>query len=359
MKRIRPVESLWLVLIICGILIISGCSLINGSSDDPPPAIPNPGSLVTTTLQLPGGIISQTSAFTASFTPSNTPTATNTLPSATPTNTETPTLTVTATPTATLAGAVDASSDTNRRLRSGPGLGFDVVASIPGETGIGIIGYEVNEQDEEWFYVNFIDDDGQVIVGWMRSDLVDTLDQTIPPLNPTEPSTNTPPPITGTIPTVAAFETADPSGTFSPTPTGATVAPPAISNVNIRAGQGNLGCKPVDSADSDETISIFWSWVARTSDQIQDHIDHVNYEILVDGRQLTTWRNYAIVLERDTAESNRPAVYWYVPIGQLSIGQHTLSYRVTWNEAIFDGDDDYGPGTGIPEETGECTFTIN
>lgn len=359
MKRIRPVKSLWLILIICGILIVSGCSLISGDSGDPPPAIPNPSSLVTTTLQPSSGVISQTPPFTASYTPSNTPTATNTLPSETPTQTETPTLTVTATATATLAGAVDSSSDTNRRLREGPGLEFDIVTSIPGETGIGIIGYEINEQGEEWYRVNFIDEDGQVIVGWMRSDLVDTLDQTIPPLNPTEPSTNTPPPITGTIPTLVPFETAVPSGTYSPTPTGATVAAPEISNVNIRAGQGNLGCNPVDSANAGETISIFWSWVARTPEQIQDHINHVTYEIVLDNQVLANWRQYRVVLDRDTSEGNRPAVYWYVPIGQLSPGTYSLSYRVTWDETIFDGDDNYGPDTDIPEETGECTITIN
>ncbi len=357
-ERIRSVKLSWLIGIVIGIFIISACDF-GGSSTEEPPAIPNPEDLVTHTLQLPNTIISQTPIFTASFTPSNTPTATNTQPSATPTETGTATPTITITSTATLAGAVDASSENNRRLREGPGLEFDVIASISGDTGVGILGFVENYQGEEWYQINYFDEDGQLIEGFMRSDLVDDLDQTIPPLNPTEAPTNTPPPITGTIPTIAPFETVAPVITYSPTPADATVAPSEIGTVNIRAGQDNLGCRPVDSADSDETVSIFWSWVARTPEQIQDHIDHVEYEILLDGRLLSTWRQYNVVLDRDTSEGNLPSVYWYVPVGQLPIGEHTLSYRVTWNEAIFDGDDNYGPGTDITEETGECTFIIN
>ena len=53
------------------------------------------------------------------------------------------------------------------------------------------------------------------------------------------------------------------------------------------------------------------------------------------------------------------AIYWYVPITEpLARGFHTVTYRVTWRNAIFDGYEQFGPGTATEEDTGDCTFEI-
>ncbi|MCD4686585.1 MAG: hypothetical protein K8S97_11680, partial [Anaerolineae bacterium] len=57
-------------------------------------------------------------------------------------------------------------------------------------------------------------------------------------------------------------------------------------------------------------------------------------------------------------DMGRWIIYWYYPVGQLSPGTHVVDYRVTWDEAITDGENDFGPGTPIETNTGNCTFTV-
>ncbi len=104
------------------------------------------------------------------------------------------------------------------------------------------------------------------------------------------------------------------------------------------------------------TIDVFWAWFARTQEQIQQHIDNANYEVRVDGVLLDNWRNYRADFR--PAAGNQYVVYWYVPYGPMTAGEHEITYQVTWTQAISDGFDDFGPGTDNPFEQGNCTFTV-
>ncbi len=113
--------------------------------------------------------------------------------------------------------------------------------------------------------------------------------------------------------------------------------------------------RPPSNLEAGQMIDVYWSWFARTEALLQDHMDNAVYEVSVDGQRLTTWRQYAAPV---TFQSGNYYQYWYVPFGPLTAGEHEISYRVTWREAISDGYDDYGPGTAIVEETGSCAFTV-
>lgn len=102
------------------------------------------------------------------------------------------------------------------------------------------------------------------------------------------------------------------------------------------------------------TIDIFWAWFASTRQQVQDHIDAVRYDVRLDGESLQ-WRQG---IQPITEEGGQFVVYWYVASPPLTRGDHEITYSVTWTESIFDGAQNYGPGTGTPVETGTCRFTV-
>src|SRR5690606_817480 len=104
------------------------------------------------------------------------------------------------------------------------------------------------------------------------------------------------------------------------------------------------------------TIDIYWSWYARTREQLQDHIENVIYEVAINGERLTNWRLYAAPITQQNGDWYQ---YWFVPYGPLAPGEYVITYRVTWREAISDGYKQFGPGTGTPFEEGSCTFTVS
>jgi hypothetical protein len=117
-----------------------------------------------------------------------------------------------------------------------------------------------------------------------------------------------------------------------------------------------LGSPPPTNLAAGSTIDIWWSWYAKTQEQVQDHINSVIYEVAIDGVPLSNWREYRTSIRRESDDNYY--VYWYVPAGPLNAGPHEITYRVTWNEAISDGYESFGPGTSNPFQTGSCNFTV-
>ncbi len=104
------------------------------------------------------------------------------------------------------------------------------------------------------------------------------------------------------------------------------------------------------------TIDVFWSWYVKDRNLMQQHLDSVVYDVKLDGKALDNWREFASSVRQ--GNDGNYYIYWYVPSGPLSAGQHTISYNVTWNAQITDGYDMFGPGTNRPSESGSCTFTV-
>lgn len=102
-----------------------------------------------------------------------------------------------------------------------------------------------------------------------------------------------------------------------------------------------------------DTITIFWSWYARTTDQLEQHLANAQYDI----RFNTVPLNYVDV----SAPQQRTSNYWVFytsTLGKLTPGSYGIEFRLTWANPISDGFDDYGPGTDNREIYSNCTFQV-
>ncbi len=113
------------------------------------------------------------------------------------------------------------------------------------------------------------------------------------------------------------------------------------------------GAEPGVLYDTD-TIVVFWSWFARTQQQVRDHIAHAQYAVTLNGQPFQFVDVSPITL--------RDGNYWVFYVANLGgawrPGQYGVSYRLTWDAPISDGYDDFGPGTGNEQLLGSCTFEI-
>jgi hypothetical protein len=157
--------------------------------------------------------------------------------------------------------------------------------------------------------------------------------------------------------------TGGPVGAATPVGT-RTVGAGSEGNVSSQEGvdvlaycaDSSYGSPAPSNLAAGSTIDVYWSWYAKDEALLRDHVAHVIYEVTVDGQRLQNWRLYAAPV-RQQSDGNYYQ-YWFVPFGPLAAGPHVINYRVTWNQAISDGYDQFGPGTSNPTQTGSCTFTV-
>jgi DNA-binding beta-propeller fold protein YncE len=106
-----------------------------------------------------------------------------------------------------------------------------------------------------------------------------------------------------------------------------------------------------------QTVGIGWSWFAIAPDLIDSHIASAMYEIRLDGRPVNEWV-FLTVPQDESEDFDNWTVYYYLPLGRVEPGAHTIDYRVSWRWIINDGYDAYGPGTRNLEESGSCRFAV-
>lgn len=355
--------SLLLLGVLALVWLLAAC---DNEPTEEPPAIP-----ASITLKPP--FISQTPQFTATLTPSQTFTPSETSePSLTPTN-EPATATATLTPTAAVRGEIVSADNLN--VREGPGTEFDSVTKVAPGSAVSIFAADTNRSNELWYNIGFTDENGVEFKGWVLSRWVDDGDFSVPTIGPTP--TPSPTPIFSPIPAdqtdannttpIVAGPTVD-TGTYTPfetavpeesaTPIEGTFAPSrALSDVNILAYCRNFNQRPLNPR-ADQTVSVYWSWWVTRPELMQQHLDYATYIVLLDGQLLSTWQDYQAEMARDPSNNNNWTVYWYVPVGQLAPGEHTVEYKVTWSQEITDGLKTFGPGTANTEETGTCSFVV-
>ncbi len=309
----------WLAGLLIGLLplLAAGCDQIL-----PPETSPSSTEAVeveqvpTRTL---GPIVSYTPRFTATPIPSITPTPSETpIASDTPivpTNTPVPPSPV-PTVTPTVSGVIRSSQTVN--LREGPGTNYPVAASVRPGTEVGVIGAQRDSAGRPWYKVTYDAPDGTVQNLWVLGSLLNTEFGTVQALTP-EPS-------------------AEGEG----------------DRANILAYCRQRGLRPPRVTTSDP-VYIEWSWFVKQQDLMQQHLDNAHYRVTLDGKLLSDWEDYAQPIKQ---EGSRWIVYWYYPVGKLSAGQHTVDFEVTWDAAITDGYNDFGPGTATETDTGDCTFTV-
>lgn len=323
---------------------LGACAFNQGDNEDPP-EIP-PSITLEATATLP---------FTDTPTPSDTPVVTDTLPpQPTDTATTTETATIAPTPTDAIRGSISSAQIVNVRIQ--PNTNADIVVTLEPDAEIVILGADRNQLQQIWYLVQYEDEEGAVYEGYISSVLVSDGGQVVPTIVPTV----TPTP-EGFDPnaTLAPFLSATPDEDEGFTPEAILTPSRDLSQNNVLAYCIQDGIRPPTPTDN-ETISIYWRWwvVPTRPELMADHLENAEYEVLLDGKLLTEWENFSTEMIQDPTNNNRWTVFWYVPVGKLEAGEHTVEFKLTWRAEISDGLDQFGPGTNTPEDTGSCTFTV-
>lgn len=316
-------RSWWAVFLLLWV-VLAACETV----DTETPAVSQGGAALGQPTRTVKPIVSFTPRFTATPIPSQTPLPSNTpIPSATliqPSATPTATLTV----TPTVEGIIQA--ETNVNMRSDPSFSAPVVQSLRPGTLLGVLGQHTDAQGYGWYDVSYLDEDGTEKRGWVRDNLVDT---TYDP--------NVQPPVSTPAP--------------NDTPSARTPAPTQEPNsVNILAYCRQKNVRPPTPTTEDK-VYIEWSWFVAREDLMAQHLQNANYEVRLDGDLLDDWSVFAADIK---LESGVWIVYWYYPVGKLSAGEHEVTYLLTWDEAITDGYQQFGPDTPNETNEGNCTFTV-
>ncbi|MEP7284247.1 MAG: SH3 domain-containing protein [Chloroflexota bacterium] len=319
-----------------GLFLLAGCSF---SRESGPPTV-----IVTVPLA-PTNTLAPIYTFTPKFTATQVPTSTP-IPSITPTpsNTVPPlpaTATATLSPTASIIASVNFTSPT-ANLRSGPGQAFPIIMGIKAGTRIIVLGLN---SDKDWYNVRLEDGSKE---GWLASTLV-----TVP--NPEAVAILSTLELTRRA-EVTVAPTAAPAGTGE-----ATLSAPRKPGSRLKGDvlaycDNKTNGEPRKTLTSGTPVTIYWSWFAKTPEQLADHINSGEYTVQVDGQTLKDWRSFktdvAVLANGDYF------VYWYVPIGSPQPGDHTVDFKLTWKQQITDGYKKFGPGGDEESESGTCAFTI-
>lgn len=113
------------------------------------------------------------------------------------------------------------------------------------------------------------------------------------------------------------------------------------------------GAAPGVLYDNDNIV-IFWSWFAKTEQQVLDHIAQAQYDVKLNTAPLVN-----VVVSPITRPNGRNFwVFYTANIGHLSVGSYGVEFKLSWNQVISDGFDDYGPGTDNEGTANTCTFNI-
>ena len=122
-----------------------------------------------------------------------------------------------------------------------------------------------------------------------------------------------------------------------------------------------LDCAETDGAepgilwDTDE-LTLFWSWYARTEEQVQDHLLNARYRVELGGQTVPDIRISEVTRIPNSSDW---WVFYTVKLGdKWEPGTYGTHYELRWANPINDGYDDFGPGTGIEMLDGGCLFTI-
>lgn len=339
--------------------------------------------LAPTATPLPSDTPPPTATYTVTATARPTETAT-----ATHSATATPTATVTATSTVTPTVYGVVSSARRANVRRGPGTNYGIIVSLAPGSGLQILG--VNN-DDDWYRV-LLEDGGE---GWISQPLLkinagpaatdsETLrlnrqtrvvvelaggesagqdgvlvfDVEIADLDSLHGSATA---LVGAAQTsTATAAPTDPAIVATATPRATAPAaptPPPRQDVRVFAfcNDSSFGIRAPSDLTPGSTIKIYWAWFATTEAYLRDHMVNATHELRVNGEEI---RNVNRFRGNPGRSGNQHVVYWFVPYGPLSVGDYSITYRVTWRNAIQDGFGSYGPGASIEFEEESCDFVV-
>jgi hypothetical protein len=162
--------------------------------------------------------------------------------------------------------------------------------------------------------------------------------------------TYTPPPTYTPLPTYTPYPSLTPTLTVTPTPTSSIPPFDVLANCEEFDQEGG-------TTSAGTPVRIFWGWVVTEPQYLVQHLEHGVYDVRLDGAQLTDYDDFREPLRWHPADGGW-GVYWYVPVNFLEVGEHHVTYAITWSRAISDGWVKFGPGTLTETIASGCTFTV-
>lgn len=104
--------------------------------------------------------------------------------------------------------------------------------------------------------------------------------------------------------------------------------------------------------DSD-SVTIFWSWFTDTEEQMEAHLAHAQYSVKLNQAAFPR-----VTLSDIEQRDGSFWVFYSVNVGNLGPGFYEVEYRLTWDQPVNDGFQDFGPGTDHPMEANNCMFQV-
>ena len=141
-------------------------------------------------------------------------------------------------------------------------------------------------------------------------------------------------------------------------------ARPSLSKVAGRTANPGLifaECADVPAADpgliyDTDEIRIFWSWYARTVEQVQDHLLNARYRVELRGEAIPDIQRSEII---QVPGSRDWWVFYFVNLGdKWEPGRYGIHMELRWANPISDGYADFGPGTANELLDSGCLFVV-
>ncbi|MCY4539831.1 MAG: hypothetical protein OXE52_16580 [Chloroflexi bacterium] len=115
------------------------------------------------------------------------------------------------------------------------------------------------------------------------------------------------------------------------------------------------GADPGVLYDTDE-IRLFWSWFAKTAEQVQDHLNNAQYIVKLRGLTIPDIRVSEI---KQIPGSLNWWVFYTVNLGgKWEPGRYGIDFNLRWANPISDGYEEFGPGTANELLDSGCLFVI-
>jgi hypothetical protein len=116
-----------------------------------------------------------------------------------------------------------------------------------------------------------------------------------------------------------------------------------------------MGREPEIVAPADQAVILVWGWSAETEEQVFDYIEAGETIVMLDDRVVQG----SLVGEVAFIESwGSFGAVWEAEIGVLAPGSYRLTYNVSWDREIFDGQSSYGPGTENETSEDACVLIV-
>jgi len=142
---------------------------------------------------------------------------------------------------------------------------------------------------------------------------------------------------------------------------GARTSDVAIPGRTANPGLIYAQCADVAGADpgvifDTDTIVVFWSWYAKTVEQVESHIANSSYVVTLNGQPFPSVKVSPI--QKIPGDPNY-WVFYTVNLGdKWQPGGYGINYNLQWVNTITDGYEDFGPGTENDYFDSGCYFEV-